>query len=131
MDKNIKKYIQDVTTGYTLRYFAGDTKDNFETYLKKVKSLTFSAVQNYCKLRLKLLTNEKIMDVKAKVIEKLVNVAIAYAIKEYNIDVSSTLAEEYTAKIVPAVVDDVTQLKIEMFKSLLYIFTDIEGNNEA
>lgn len=129
MNKEFKKYIEDLTVVHM--FTICDSEDDDETALRKIKLFTFKAMQNYCNFRLKLLKNEKIINVKTQVIEKVINIAIAYAINEYNIDLSTTTVEEYTAKIVPAVVKDVAQLKITLFESLLDYFTDDEGDNET
>lgn len=119
MDRTLKRYIRNSAVIHTMATLVANTDGNTER--RKLKSFALKALSNYAKLRLKLLNNQRLMDVEQKAVIEAIKLGIKYSMKELGMQINTATIEEAVEKIMPDVLDDIHTLRVNLITKLLEI----------
>ena len=117
MDKNLKRYINDLALTLILGY----SKDSCNADIKysKIKLRMLNAIKNYATLRLKIMQNSKITEIEHTVLKQVFKLAIEQGCKKYNIvlsdDVKTILVDDYFQQLL----NFIHELRCDLFIATL------------
>ena len=127
MLRELKRYIKDITT---VRMISLDKNELPKFDKLKLKRHMLTAIRNYSGLRLKLLQNDKIEAIEHKIIVSLVKSAAKAAIKNYNFNIGDDDIDKVIDYIIPQIMKDVHELRVDLFTVVLEFCTGkLDENN--
>lgn len=115
-EKRLKRYISNLATA---ECFAYDISDSFYFDINKCRKFFLQALRNYCKFRLDLLSKPELMTIERALVTAAVKAGIKYAVSHYNIQLGTNNIDEIVDKILPSILDDVHNLRCDVFTEIL------------
>lgn len=115
MESSLKRYIKDITKAKLYKYYLPLTKLYIDR--QKIKKFTLSALRNYASLRIKLLQNDKLMEVEEELIIVMVKAVVTSTLKDQKYPQKEI--DKAIDYILPEVLKELNTLRYNIFIELL------------